>query len=264
MPKKTAITGRRFPYGWGEDHRFWGMPFGAPETRSYPIPLNNISITSGTATVRVRLKGRTNDGQRSPDHHTRIYLNDVMIDDQLWEGQTIYDHIASIPQTLLQEGTNTVQVASVGDTGAVVDQILVNWIEIGYLDTYVAEDNMLLFNAPTPGAFQFEIKNFASNNAVAFDITDAENVIRIKNAATYKEKGAYTLAFKDTAETQTRYLALTPSQYKNRRALRPTCRRRGSPRQTAPTTSLLPIMIFMQGLKNWRGIKGAKGCGWLP
>ena len=177
------------PYGWGEDHRFWGMPFGAPETRSYPIPLNNISITSGTATVRVRLKGRTNDGQRSPDHHTRIYLNDVTIDDQLWEGQTVYDHIASIPQTLLQEGTNTVQVASVGDTGAVVDQILVNWIEIGYLDTYVAEDNTLLFNAPTPGAFQFEIKNFASNNAVAFDITDAENVIRIKNAATYKEKG---------------------------------------------------------------------------
>lgn len=133
----------------------------------------------------MRLKGRTNDAQISHDHHTRIYLNDVVIDDQRWNGQIIYDHIATIPQTSLAEGTNMVQIESVGDTGAAVDQILVNWIEIDYLDTYVAEDDALLCNAPKPGTFQFEIKNFTSENAEVFDITDAENVIRIKGLEKY-------------------------------------------------------------------------------
>ena len=141
------------PYGWGEDHWFWGKAFSAPETRSYPVALKNISGKSETATVRVRLKGRTNDAQLQPDHHTRIYLNDVMLDDRLWEGQTICDHIVSIPQTSLQEGTNTVQVASVGDTGAVVDQIYLNWIEIDYVDTYVAEDDTLSFKAQRKAYF---------------------------------------------------------------------------------------------------------------
>ena len=37
----------------------------------------------------------------------------------------------------------------------------------------------------------------------------------------FKEKGAYTLAFKDMAETQTRYLALTPLQYKEPEGITP-------------------------------------------
>ena len=171
--------------------------------------------------MRVRLKGYTNDAQLSPDHHTRIYLNDVMIDDQRWEGQMIYDHIATVPQTSLNEGANMVQIERVDDTGAVVDTIWLNWIEIDYVDTYVAEDDSLLFSASQPGDFRFEIKNFTSNNAEVFDITDPEDVICIKNTTAFKEKGAYTLAFKDMAETQTRYLALTPLQYKEPEGITP-------------------------------------------
>lgn len=36
---------------------------------------------------------------------------------------------------------------AVGDTGATVDQVFVDWIEIDYYDTYVAESDELLFSA---------------------------------------------------------------------------------------------------------------------
>ena len=108
-----------------------------------------------------------------------------MIDDQRWEGQMIYDHIATVPQTSLNEGANMVQIERVDDTGAVVDTIWLNWIEIDYVDTYVAEDDSLLFSASQPGDFRFEIKNFTSNNAEVFDITDPEDVICIKNTTAF-------------------------------------------------------------------------------
>lgn len=212
--EEDSIYWQTIPNGWGEDHWFWGMPFNSPEERSYSFVLENISEKPGTATAIFRLKGRTDDARLIPDHHTRIYLNGVKIDDQHWEGLKIFDHRASIPQTLLKEGTNTALVESVGDTGAVVDRLLLNWIEIDYLDTYAAEDDMLLFAAPAPGAFQFEIKNFSGSNADVFDITDTENVNLIMNTATFKEKNAYTLTFKDIAAAETRYLALAPLRRK--------------------------------------------------
>ena len=168
--------------------------------------------TAGAATVRVRLKGRTNVGSVNPDHHTRIFINNNKIDDQRWDGQNIYDHEVSISPSYLSEGTNTVKVEAVGDTGASVDQVFVNWIEIDYYHTYVAENDELLFSAPGAGAFQFEINGFSSNDVEVLNITDTDNVVRIINTTVVANGSTFTLKFKDTAQSETRYLAMTPSK----------------------------------------------------
>lgn len=202
------------PNGSGQDHWFWGDKLSAPASEDYSLALTNISSSAGTATVRVRLKGRT-DAQTNPDHHTKIYLNSVVIDDQLWDGMNIFDHEVSVPHSYLNEGVNIVRVESVGDTGAKVDQVFVNWIEIDYFDTYVAENNELLFSAPTGGAFQFEVAGFSSDDIEVFDVTDPANVGLVINTNILAKEGAYTLQFEDTAQAGTRYLAQTMAQGKS-------------------------------------------------
>lgn len=203
------------PDGEGEDHWFWENKFNVGSITNYSIALNNISTTAGTASVRVRLKGYTDVKNTDPDHHSKISLNSTEIDDQEWNGQIIYDHEVSILHSYLNEGTNTVTVESAGGTGATVDQFFANWIEIDYLDTYVAEDDILLFSVPASGTYQFEVSGFSNNNVEVFNITDSNNVVRITNTTIASSGSAYTLKFEDTAQSETRYLALATSQRKS-------------------------------------------------
>lgn len=202
------------PDGKGKDHWFWGDKLSAPASGEYTFTVHNIFTTDGTATVRVRLMGRTNDRETSPNHHTKIYLNNVGIDDQQWDGQIVYDHEVSIPHAYLHNGTNTVKVEAVGDTGASTDQVFVNWTEVDYFDTYTAEDDRLLFGAPEAGTFQFEVRGFHDNNLEVFDVTDPGNPVRITQITVVEEDSTYTLKFEDTAQSDARYLALTSGQCK--------------------------------------------------
>ena len=200
------------PNGAGQDHWFWGDRLTAPATRTYTLTLHHVSTTATTATVRVRLKGRTAIQSISPDHHTRIYLNGHQVDDQYWDGQVIYNHEVTVAHSLLNDGDNVITVEAVGDTGAVVDQLHVNWIEIDYWDTYVAENDELLFGAPTTGTFQFQITHFGGSDVQVFDVTDPSHLAIITGATVLAGGGSYTVRFEDAAQPNTRYLALTAAQ----------------------------------------------------
>jgi hypothetical protein len=201
------------PNGAGQDHWFWGDRLTAPASRAYSLTLNHISTSASRATVRVRLKGRT-DTDANPDHHSRIYLNGIEIDDQPWNGQIVYDHQMAVSHARLNEGSNTVTVEAVGDTGAPVDQLFVNWIEIDYWDTYVAENDELLFGAPSADTFQFEVSGFGRDDIQTFDVTNPARVALITHTTILDEGGSYRLQFQDTAQPETRYLALTPARRK--------------------------------------------------
>jgi hypothetical protein len=189
--------------GEGQDHWFWEDKLTAPESRDYSLTVNNISTTASPATVRVRLKGYT-----ASNHRTKIYLNGHEIDDRTWSGQIIYDHQASAPHSHLNGGSNTVRVEAV-DIG--LNQFYVNWIELDYWDTYVAENDELLFGAPSAGTFQFEVTGFSSDDVEVFDVTDPANVVLMANTNPLTDG----VQFKDTAQLETRYLALTPARRKS-------------------------------------------------
>ena len=93
-----------------------------------------------------------------------------------------------------------------------MDQVFVDWTEVDYYHTYVAKNDELLFTAPAAGTFQFEIGGFGSNNAEVFNIADNDNIVRITNTTVAANGGTYTLKFEDIAQSETRYLAMTPSK----------------------------------------------------
>lgn len=202
----------------GQDRWFWGDRLAAGMSRDYPLSLPPVSPMADYATIRVRLQGRTNDPQVDPDHFTRIYLNGVAIDEQRWNGQIVFDHRVSVPHAALQAGANTLRIENVGGTGARIDQILVNWIAIDYWQTYVAQDEQLLFTAPpgdssSPELVQFSVTGFAQPDVAVFDVTDTDHVRRITDLETMTRSGQTTLRFAANVQPSSQYLALSGGGY---------------------------------------------------
>ncbi len=168
-------TGQGLPDGAGQDHWFWErltVVSAEPVTATYTLTLTALAVTDDTAKLRVSLRGRTDVPAVNPDHHTRVYLNGHLVSDAWWDGHALFEHQEIFPQWLLREGPNTVQVVSVGDTGASVDSIFVNYVELDHWARFVADDDKLLFSAPDGGPFEFQITGLTSPDVEVFDITD--------------------------------------------------------------------------------------------
>jgi len=163
------------------------------------------------ALVRVRLHGRTSTGVE-PDHHTRFLLNGTLIDEAWWDGQIPFSHEITISQQLFDEGANTLTIRTPGDTGSSVDSLYVDNFEIGYWDTYVAENDQLLFTAPGTGTVTFVVGNFSQDDIHVYDISDPSRVSRLVNGVVETEGDTFRVRVEADVAPGARYLALTGSQ----------------------------------------------------
>ena len=218
MEKDTFYTAV-IPNGKGVDHWFWWEEGALPrilqgESRSYPFTVQNLSSTTKDCTVRYYLQGKTDDIEVSPDHHTQVYLNGILIDDRSWNGFSQFKGAVDVADCALKNGENTLRIFSVGDTGAAVDSFLFNWFELDYWDRYVAEGNELAFNGTGSGAVDFITTGFTGNDIQVYDITQAAGPVRIINPAIDFVGGVFQAVFQDTLQAQRRYLALTSGQRK--------------------------------------------------
>ncbi|MDQ1301980.1 MAG: hypothetical protein QG637_1902, partial [Chloroflexota bacterium] len=130
-----------------QDHWYWTGPLNAPARADLPFDLPPFAPDAGAMTLRVALAGRTDAIGPAPDHHTRILLNGHPLADAHWDGQIQFVHTAVFTPALVATGVNTVTVIAVGDTGAAVDSVYANWVEVDYAARYVAADDRLVFGA---------------------------------------------------------------------------------------------------------------------
>jgi hypothetical protein len=217
--EQDTLYWQTMPNGSGEDHWFWGDRL-SPSTqdldtyRDYSVNLANLATEPFSATVRVHLKGYTNDAYQLGDHDTRIYVNGHLVGDQTWDGFNVFDQAATFPQAYLVEAANAIRVEAV-DTGAAVDQLFVNWIELDYQDTYTAEGDQLDFGAPAPGTYRFQVAGFSSDQVQVFDLADRRVPVLITGSSISLQGNAYRVDFQDNAGGDARYLALGPAAYQS-------------------------------------------------
>jgi len=221
------------PNGEGEDHWFWNDRLNLGQGRDYTITLNNIATDAVTTAVRVYLKGFTDDVTVENDHNAMIYLNGVALDNgQMWDGQAIHIYTATVAHSQLQEGDNIIRVEA-QQAEATLSQFFVNWIELDYWDTFVAENNQLWFKSPTMAPTQFEITNFEHATIKLFDITDPVNVRLVNNTTIITNNTTFTLQATTQPMTTSQYLALTADQYQT------------------------PVSLILDTPSNWTGFTGA-------
>ena len=185
-----------------ENHVNWGLTPGAPDldswfwekltapsTDEFEIEIPSIASTQTEATILVEYQGRST-ALPDPNHHTLISLNGELMDDKFWNGDFQHIQAFSISNDLLNEGSNTISIESPGDTGASVDVIYLNNIEIEYSRRLEAEEDSLTFGLsgePDPilgvileeRIIEAEINKLSDRDIMIYDVTDPFNVIEV-------------------------------------------------------------------------------------
>lgn len=250
------------PNGAEPDHWFWRGPLEAPANITITFGLHHIATEQDkSAALRVALRGRTDDYGADPDHHTSVALNGVQVSDGLWDGQIEHQHAVTVPQSVLTEGVNTLTVRSLGHTGAGVDAIYLDWFEMEYWDTFVAEDDSLEFRRVDSGTWQFGVTSFSEEDVSIFDISDPADVGRLIHPVIEPADGTYTVRFQDAVEDEARYLVLTSARRRSPAALaldRPSDLR--SPTNAADYVIITPDAFYesIQPLASHRRSKGLR------
>ncbi len=202
------------PIQEGADHWYWNS-FNAPSspTQSYTTTLKNVATGSYSCTLRSRIQGFT-----AGEHHLDFYVNGhhdaTLVAD--WNGKTEYAGEIPFPQSYMVEGVNTIEITAPSSSS---DAGFINWFEIDYYDTYVAENDSLHFSGEvtdTITTWEYHVDGFTAEDIEdydIFDITDPANVRFIVNA-TLESSSPYThtLKFQDTITERREYLAQTTAQ----------------------------------------------------
>ena len=143
------------------DYWFWEK-IDAPKTRNYTLTIPFPTTSQDNAEVRVTYQGRSTASPH-PNHHTMVYVNDNLVsddDNSRWDGDDLYVQEMPLTSNPFVDGNNTVKVYAPGDTGAVIDTIYLNRIEIECDRLLKAVDDELAFSVDGSGLVGLTVKKF--------------------------------------------------------------------------------------------------------
>ena len=192
------------------DHWYWDeiIAFSGPSSKNFTTTLQHLSPGSQPISIRGLLKGYSG----IPNHHTRIYLNDQLIDDHTFPSGTEYAYNLSVLQSDLIEGVNTLKVECPRDDGITLDVVGFNWFEIDYFHTFFADNDRLYFDSDQPGTQEFHVDGFSSASLEAYDVTNPLSPLRITGGVVQPTANGQQLAFQSTITDEHRYLTQTTDQ----------------------------------------------------
>jgi hypothetical protein len=130
-----------------------------------------VDVVRGDGTVMVALWGSTKAWSQT-DHHAVVRVNGQVVGDETWDGQTRHTIAAQVPEGVLREGTNTIEIDLPGDTGVLVDIAYLDWIDISYSRLPRLRDGSLAFST---GGGSVALSTDGREVHV-FDITDPASV----------------------------------------------------------------------------------------
>ena len=197
-----------------QDYWFW-QRLNAGETKEYSLKVPSPASEPSEAIVRVNFQGRST-APPVPNHHTVIRLNGTVIGDEFWDGELPYTQEMRVSSEQLLEGNNTLTVEMPGDTGAIVDVIYLNWIEIDYWRDFQAVKNRLAFNVTGNDNIQITVNKLNQTDMLIYDITHPNAVASVNHFSVEGEKSDYQATFETTVMAEEkRYLISTTGQIKS-------------------------------------------------
>ena len=168
---------------------------------------------SGTLTARLL-------GDADGSHHLRLFVNNHLVLDgsPSWSGFSILQTSAPVSQEFFLEGGNAITVEMISDPPKTSDRVYLDWLEITFGDTHVAESNNLDFLQNVVGASSYDLTNFGQPDIVLYDVTDPFAVTQIVSGSV-TGSGPYSLSFADASTGATRYWAASSGGWRTPAAM---------------------------------------------
>ncbi|MDY6971707.1 MAG: C25 family cysteine peptidase [Thermodesulfobacteriota bacterium] len=208
--EENSVMWEAMPGAPEEDYWFWEK-ITAPATSRYTIAVPSPAKDQNAAVVRLCFRGRSTASPH-PNHHTKIHLNGAGIGDDYWDGETEYIQEMTISPALFSDGDNTLTVEAAGDTGASVDVIYLNWIEVDYWSYFNAVEDRLDFTVNGDERLQFRVNGFSRPAIRVYDVTDVFAVKEVFNSRVLPWGLTYTVVFEDHVAGSKTYSMLTENE----------------------------------------------------
>ena len=136
-------------------------------TKSFSLPTPGAQ--DGSAYLVVNLHGYT-DLAADPEHHAVVSLNGTNLGELIWDG-SIPQHLrVDLPDGLLMDGTNTVEITGLLDEGVPYGSFAVDGFEVSYPRRYEPVEGMLMLRAAVDEVIT--VKALDSPNVVVFDLSE--------------------------------------------------------------------------------------------
>jgi len=202
------------------DRWFWTNIYATtanvPKSWSHTFPLVAPYGGDATATLRVSILGRLAN-TINPDHHVVAYVNDTQIGELWWDGITWQMWELEFAQSLLRAGNNTLTLTCPNDTGVGIDLVYVDWLELDYANTFLAENDELAFTYAETGSYaRHLVDGFSTDQVAVYDVSDPAAVTQITGVSVAVTASGYAAQFQDTLASGAaiRYRAVADTAYR--------------------------------------------------
>ncbi len=197
-----------------EDFWFYTVPVTGGEKRKIDLDIPSAEpYATQLMQIKAKFVGLT---QKTGSHSVELYLNDHYIGDGEWTGNQFFEiQSLELNPYILNEAYNSITVVNKSTQGPLA-QVLLDWIEIEYPKTFVADSNKIKFSPPryaNQKGCLFEISEFTESDISVYkkDASIFQGQEIVENIDT-SGVVTYTLKFEDVHIFQeSEYLAIAAS-----------------------------------------------------
>ncbi len=129
------------------DRWLWDVLF-APVAKSFPFAVKDLA--PGPSRLTVWLQGAS-DFAADPDHHVRLYVNDVFEHELWWDGKEAQKVEVPLSSGALREGENVLQIENTGDTEASYSMVMLDRFQVVFPRRTLAEEGRFEGSFPVSG-----------------------------------------------------------------------------------------------------------------
>ncbi len=191
-----------------DDYWLWEIIIpGDPDFGScdFAIYADEIYKQADGVLLTVNLKGAI-DSPGSPDHHARIIINGVELEEAFFDGLELKRIKCAVPEGVLVEGENRVTITGIPDPDN-FSYFSVDSIELLYPRKYRAKNDSLFFSSS--GKQIITIEGFHNSSTVVLDISDPFSPVLITGYEILQNQDEYSVLFPCAGSEPLSYLAVS-------------------------------------------------------
>jgi uncharacterized repeat protein (TIGR01451 family) len=136
---------------------------------SFSFSTPAVAEVRGTAEITIHLQGAL-DSEIDPDHLVKFRLNGAELGETRWDGLDAWTVVYRFPLTMLNSGTNTLEVEPVLVPGSSFDIVYLDSFDVDYARAFHAQEDRLLLSAGRGRIVTVE--GFSDPQIQVFDLTD--------------------------------------------------------------------------------------------